>query len=125
MMRDRCDIPERKYKQIRETLKLPMPTLNATNNFKKKLNETFKIDENKHGYFFEPVQKITYILTNLIERGVIQGKTILLKLAGDGTEITRSHMKIFNFTFSVMNNPEIAYHNFFLGNYIFLKFAFE
>ena len=59
MMRDRCDIPERKYKQIRETLKMPMPALNATNNFKKQLNETFKIDGTSTDPFLITFQKIT------------------------------------------------------------------
>lgn len=117
-IRDRCDIPERKYKLIRETLKNKIPSLNATNGLKNELNETFEVQKNSHGYYFNPVQKIKYVLTNLIEKGYIEGNKIIIKLAGDGTQLNKKHMKIFNLTFSVMNNPDIAYQNFFLGNYL-------
>ena len=93
------------------------------NSFKSKMNKFYTILQNSMGYYVEPIEKLTYVLTKIyskLEKN-IQNNTFELFLSGDGMQLTRTMTNSVNFTFKVLNemDPNALY---ILGNFfIYLK----
>ena len=82
-----------------------MPTLKEVITVRKEINELFSINKNSQGYYNTPLQKIEFACKKFIQvEGEPRNNIFFLKLAGDGTSITKSNVKILNFAFTIIND---------------------
>lgn len=80
-----------------------LPTLYSAKNFRKKLNDTLVIHSNDKGFYAEIVPLLTNLIDDMFARNQIKlNDKILIKLAGDGTNV--GVRKLLNFTFSILNS---------------------
>jgi hypothetical protein len=125
--RDNACMSERAYKDFRKTVKplANLATLAECNAYKKKLNEVWATsavsdDENKSyiGTFIDdPVQKIKFVCRTYIERirkhdpeQNVENNTFNLLLCGDSLQLTKTHLNLLNFCFSLINDGDLS-HN--------------
>jgi hypothetical protein len=70
------------------------------------MNNMFQINQNSKGFFLNVKEKLTFILSKIIDRLELKPNEILkLKFCGDGTNIGKN-IKIFNFGFSCINDKK-------------------
>ena len=82
------------------------------------MNKFYTILQNSMGYYVEPIEKLTYVLTKIyskLEKN-IQNNTFELFLSGDGMQLTRTMTNSVTFTFKVLYrmDPNALYV---LGNF--------
>lgn len=99
--KDLANLSDRNYHLFRATLNLPISNLHQVKLFKKELNSLFTIKSNSLGVYLEPIEKIRFVIRKFIEKKEIQqNETLILKLGGDGTVISKANLKLLNFTFT-------------------------
>ena len=65
----------------------------------------------------DTLEKIRFVVKKYIEKSEIkENETLILKLGGDGTNITKANLKLLNFTFTCINQKSVAKTS--KGNYI-------
>ena len=96
-----------------------MPPLDDVKNVRQKADKFFKIKNNDNGVFNKPKHKIRYMCKKFIENnGEIHNDTFIIKLAGDGTSVTKSGVNLLNFAFTIINdtvNAKSVNGNYILG----------
>ena len=129
---DTCYLSQRTYNKIRTNLNLKdeLPSLYKMINLKKSINNLFDLRLNRNGAFLKyPLQKVEFVLkkilnnlTALSENLVIDNKTFIIKLSGDGKVLTKSSRReINNIVFTVINETEkckTSIGNYILGNFL-------
>jgi hypothetical protein len=114
--KDENNISDRIWYKLKSCLFPNMPSLYQIKKFRGEMNDMFRIYENSKGVFVSVKEKLTFILSQIIESLDIKPNEILqLKFCGDGTNIGK-HIKIFNFGFSCINDK--AYCKTSKGHYI-------
>ena len=86
-----------------------LPALWKLNSFKKKMDQFFTVLQNSMGYYVEPIEKITYVLTevyNKLDKN-IKENTFDLLISGDGMQLTRTLTNTVNFTLKVLNEKDL------------------
>jgi hypothetical protein len=72
------------------------------------------------GVYLDPLEKIRFVIKKYIEKNdIIENEPLILKLGGDGTNITKANLKLLNFTFTCINEKNVAKTS--KGNYILGK----
>ena len=109
--KDEISMSEKKYISFRNNMKklrANLPSLYKMNSFKTKMNKFYTILQNSMGYYVEPIEKLTYVLTKIYSKldGRIQNNTFELFLSGDGMQLTRTMTNSVNFTFKVLNEMD-------------------
>ena len=121
--KDLAMMSEKSYKIFRKTLGplSNLVSLRRCNVYKKKLNKLWAIKDNDLGSFIkEPINKIKYVCQRFIDRNItinpdfrIENNLFKILLSGDGINITKTHLSILNFTFSLLNDGDLSYKGFY------------
>jgi hypothetical protein len=139
--RDLSLMSERAYLKFRETISpiAELPSLDKCNAFKKQINQIWPIsvdeadvrdpekiynpsDSNKMGAFIaEPVEKIKFVCQKYLEKMkppvIIEDNTFKIMICGDGLQITKTHLNLLNFCFTLLNKGDLSHKGFYtLGN---------
>jgi hypothetical protein len=122
MAKDKASLSNRRYIVFKNTLEISaIPSLYSVIKMKKKLDDFFKLKNNDYGYYCVVTQKIKLVCQQfLLENVEVINDTFIIKLSCDGTTITKSHLQILNFAFTVINDVKKAKTA--SGNYILGKF---
>ena len=140
--RDVSLMSERAYLKFRETISpiAELPSLDKCNAFKKQINkiwplsvdetdepDTEKIynpsDSNKMGAFIgEPILKIKFVCQKYLEKlkppETVENNTFKIMICGDGLQITKTHLNMLNFCFTLLNDGDLSHKGFYtLGKY--------
>ena len=119
-------ISQRKWTTLRNGLHW-VKGISSINNiiaFKKQIDQTIQLTHNNYGVYVDPVAKITNVCKKFLEKNkVIRENTFVIKLSGDGTNITNSMLKLLNFTFTLINDEKTAKSC--AGNYILGIFIWQ
>ena len=127
--KDRCNMSDEGYKLIRKTLielGIVIPTIELIREVRGKLDSTFSIRRNPKGFYFEPEEKLQflckrYLIDNNFE---LKNNSFLIKLAGDGSSLTKSGVTLLNFACTILNDSERAKSvkgNYSLGKLFFVS----
>ena len=130
--RDKASMSERSYKEFRNTIKpiANLATLAECNAYKKKLNIVWPIrslsddlneNETYQGAFIdEPITKIKFVCQTFLEKlnaedkkKKIENNTFNLLLCGDGLQITKTHLNLLNFCFTLINDGDLSHNGFY------------
>ena len=119
--KDEANCSDKGYVNFRKYLDfVNIPSIKKILKVRKEVNGLFSIKESYVGFYNTPIQKIEYVCKQFIkEYDVVHNNTFILKLAGDGTSITKSNVTILNFAFTVINDYKKAKGvdgNYSLGN---------
>ena len=96
-----------------------LPSIKELYDLKKELKSLFKVENNVNGVFNSPRDKIYFVCERFIKlNGNFENDNITLKLSGDSINITRTGIKLINFTFAIIDDrekPMSADGNYILG----------
>ena len=98
--KDEGNLSDKAYKKFRKNVDFAtLPTIDEIVEVRHEIDEKlYTIHENtvKNGFYNEPLDKIKKICTQFVrnQNGSIYNDTIVLKLGGDGTSLTKSNTKI-------------------------------
>jgi hypothetical protein len=119
-LQEKCSVSEKNFIYMIKELNLPTKFCRIKKT-KEQYKEIYKINENNYGFFFDPKEKILLVLSKIqIENKIEEGETFLIRLAGDTTNVTKPSFKLFNFTFTVINDKMRMQST--KGNYVLGKF---
>ena len=121
--RDVSLMSEKAYNKFRKTINpiAKIVSLAKCNAYKKKVNEFWAIGNNLYGSFIlEPLKKITDVCEKYIDKmgkktppEPVKDNTLNIQLCGDGVMITKTHLNILNFTFSLLNDIDLSLNGFY------------
>ena len=96
-----------------------LPTIRELFRLKNSLKSLCRLESITKGVFNNPSDKIIYVCNLFVKlNGHFKNNEIILKLSGDSMQITRTGVKLFNFTFSIIDErekPMSADGNYILG----------
>lgn len=127
--RDIALMSERSYSSFRKILNpiAKLPSLRKCNIYKKRVNRFWIIGHNKMGSFIkDPISKIKFICQKYLDKisnfnppEQVKDNTFKILISGDGVNITNTHLKILNFTFSLTNDGDLSRRGFYtLGTFL-------
>ena len=113
MAKDLTNMSCRKYSLMKSTLKelntIQLPGIKQLAKLQFALNNFFKIKSNDDGFFVEPKEKIIYACQKFLKRNPSFSSTKLrIKLSADSTSISKTHINVLNFTFTIVVDVENA-----------------
>ena len=131
--KDLALMSDKSYKIFRNTLGLHsnLASLRKCNKYKKKLNKLWAIRDNDVGsYVKDPIKKIQYVCQKFIEKNIsknpdfqIENNIFKVLISGDGINVTKTHLSLLNFTFSLINDGDLSFRGFYtLGIEFILKY---
>jgi len=139
---DSVNLSQQSYYKIRKDLQLKdqLPAYNQVEILKKRIHSFFKLEMtiNRNGFFLKhPLEKVEFVLKKVLsnlksvsEQIIIENKTFIIKISGDGKVLTKSSSReINNIVFTVINEVnkcKTSFGNYILGknsNRIFLLFV--
>lgn len=133
--RDEALMSERSYNKFRKILSpfAKLTSLKRCNAYKKILNRFWLIDNNNMGsYIKEPISKIKFVCKKYLEKisklsppGQVKENTFKILISGDGVNITKTNLKIINFTFSLINDANLSRRGFYTLGKFFLFLSFQ
>lgn len=113
---------ERSYNTFRKALSpyINLISLKECNTHKERVNKIWSIRDNEMGsYVKEPIEKIKFVCTKYLEKLIrsstnqVKDKTFNILLSGDGISLTKTHINILNFTFSLLNDGDLSLKGFY------------
>jgi len=105
--KDQTNLSHRKYNIMRSNMEKILPPLKEVNKLQKKVNAIFATNSNNYGIYLDPISKIEFVCKNFLEKNLdFKDTSFQIKLACDSTNLTKSNIKILNFTFSLLNETE-------------------
>lgn len=126
IFKEKANISNHKYTKTKSILDfVDMPSFDKINKVKKKIDDLTELKlHNRLGIYVNALQKITLACTlYLTKRKKIQPDfntdIFTIKIACDGTNITRSRVNLLNLSFTIIDDKErckTAFGNFILGN---------
>jgi hypothetical protein len=129
--KDLTNLSNEKYNLLRNKLSEIIPFrlvgLKQLYRLKINLNNFFRITENQNGkgFFVDPEHKINFVCRKFLEKTGFQSNLIRIKLSCDGVNITRTKIKLINFSFNILDDQKNALNvnnTHILGNILFLSF---
>ena len=130
MFKEKANISNAKYTKTKSILDFAkLPAFYQLNKLKSKIDLLTHLRyENKLGIYVDALQKITlactlYLRKRRAKEPNFKPDKFILKIACDGTNITRSRVSVLNLSFTIINDRErckTAFGNFILGNNLFL-----
>ena len=138
--RDVSLMSERSYVKFRQTISpiAHLPTLRKCNAYKKQMNQVWPLntdesdqvnpddiyspnESNKMGASIaEPLKKIKFVCEKYLAKKRTQNPAndFRIMLCGDGVQITKTHLSLANFCFTLMNDGDLSHKGFYtLGKY--------
>lgn len=113
--KDSCYISDRNWTNLRQIFKIKT-SLYGIKKLKKQL-EIFELIEVENGFYINPEQKVTFVVSKIIvDLHIKPEDAIVLKLSGDSTNLTKPALKVLNFTFTCLNQGQMAKTS--AGNFI-------
>jgi hypothetical protein len=129
--KDISNLSDNNYKILTDNLSFADPLNLIPNKFRVKnmrqeLDNLIQIHESCNGVFFDPREKLEWVCKRFFDEqgGIIDDNTFYIKLAGDGTTLTKANVTLLNFTFTVINDilkAKSVHGNYALGKKIFNK----
>jgi hypothetical protein len=110
-LKDELNLGRRDYIKLRNMLgKDKLPSHYSVLIMEKQLDMFFTVRNNSHGYYIgDPLSKIKFVCEKFLkEHNQVENNTFLIKLAGDGTRITKNLVDLLNYTFTVINDENLA-----------------
>jgi len=105
--KDQTNLSYKKYKILRKNLNKIIPSIEKVNRLQKKVNMVFEPKSNDYGVYLEPLTKIKFVCASFLKKNPdYEERSFKIKLACDGTNITKSNVKLLNFTFSLLNDAD-------------------
>ena len=120
--KDLSNLSDRGYNIFLQNFKseFNLPTIGELFELKKDLKTLIRTERISKGVYNNPLDKIIYVCDLFVKsNGNFKNNEIILKLSGDSMQITRTGVKLFNFTFSIIDErekPMSANGNYILGN---------
>lgn len=106
--KDVNNISDLAYHRLVKELDKNLPNIDKIRNLRGEINELSTFVNNEYGYFIDFEEKLENVLRKLYNMSQIkENELIKIKLCGDGTNVGRVK-KMFNFSFSVINEPSIC-----------------
>lgn len=109
--KDKSNLSDDNYKILTDNLSFAdplklIPKKFRVKNMRKELDNLIKIHESYNGIFFDPREKLEWICRRFFDEqgGIIDDNTFFIKLAGDGTTLTKANVTLLNFTFTIIND---------------------
>ena len=125
---DSTHLSQRSYIKLRKGLDLKnnLPPLSHLIIMKKSFQDAFELRINRNGCFLKyPLAKVELVIKKILEnisRLNIIDDTLIIKLAGDGKQITKTRTEINNIVFTLINDKKNCKTS--VGNYILGKLFF-
>jgi hypothetical protein len=123
--KDLTNMSVRNYKLFRDTVKdiLPMdiPGIALVTDMQFRINNIFHINSNDHGFFFNPEQKLRYVVEKYINQNpqfAESENVIKIKISADSVTISKKNIILLNFTFNLIDNASTSSMGVF-GTYVF------
>ena len=124
---------DKSYIKFRNTLSpfSKLSSLEECNIYKKRVNKFWNISGNEMGsYIKDPASKIKFVCEKYLEKlskltppEKVKDNTFKILLCGDGVNLTRTHLNILNFTFSLVNDEDLSLGGYYtLGKNFFILF---
>ena len=111
--KDEGNLSDKGYIKMRKRMNfVELPTIDEIVEVRHEIDKKlYKINENGYGngFYNEPIEKITKICSKFLsEQKTIENDTFILKLGGDGSNLTKSNTTILNLTFTIINDFQRA-----------------
>ena len=109
--KDLTNMSDKKYLSLRTIFKkinpIPLWSLVWVNELKFSLDKIFEINRNEKGYFFNPVQKLKFVIGKfLLQKKDFKDKLVRIKLSADVTKISKTRIQILNFAFELLDDKD-------------------
>ncbi len=113
--RDLANMSEQAYTDFRNALKpiCKLPCVSNLNIMKSRMNRLFPVSNNLYGSYVNSLRKIEFVLNRVHDKlgGKIKDETFRIQYCGDGTMVSKTHVNLLTFSFSVMNVIDLSFHN--------------
>jgi hypothetical protein len=115
--KDVANMSFRKYRLIRKSLKTiyfeKIPGWKKVFNKQHEINDFFRLEEpNRKGFFYEPYKKIQFVCEKFLQSDQefrdSGERTFKIKLSADSMNLSKKHLILLNFTFSLLNDKRNA-----------------
>jgi hypothetical protein len=132
--KDYGNFSDKSYRNFRKCADFViLPTIDEVIEVRHEIDDKlYQIHENEiqNGFYNDPMEKIKKVCSIFVrdQNGSIRNDTIVLKLGGDGTSLTKSNTKILNLAFTVINDYKTAKSvkgNYCIGMKIFFLMSFK
>ena len=123
--KDEGNISDKSYIKLRNQMNFAkLPTIDEIVEIRQEIDQKlYEINQNAYGYYNEPIQKITKICSKFLEeQKVVKDDIFIIKLGGDGTNLTKSNTMALNLAFTIINDFDRAKSV--IGNYAIGKVFF-
>jgi hypothetical protein len=109
--KDLTNMSDKKYLSLRTIFKkiipIPLSSLVWVNELKFSLDKIFEINQNEKGFFFNPVQKLKFVIAKfLLKKNDFKDKLVRIKLSADVTKISKTRIQILNFAFELLDDKD-------------------
>jgi hypothetical protein len=107
--KDEGNLSDKSYIKMRNHVNFAnLPTIDEIVDIRKEIDQKlYEIKQNDFGYYNDPIQKITKICSKFYEeQKTVKDDVFIIKLGGDGTNLTKSNTTALNLAFTVINDFE-------------------